>query len=770
MKLFITVLSAALTIVNSVQGADYYVAMDGNDNNSGLKGKPFATIQKAADIMKPGDTCFIRKGEYLETVIPANSGNRNNPITFRAFENETVTVSGTTPVTGWKKHNGSIYKASMDWDLGKNNQVFFDGEMLDEARWPDNTDGNLMTPDATEISSADSMGLSCLEFPDSFSKTDWDGSIIWVMANKKWTSWSATIKGYEPAGEKLLFEVPNISSGAMDPSRGGEFYIVGKMALLDYPGEWYYESETATLYLWAPGNVNPNEYQITAKKRLLAFDLRNQAYIHIQSVNIRGATIDMEGARHCLVQGIKAMYISHTHGGRTSYGLGEKTGIYMSGNNNTIRDSEIVFSVGDGVMLAGKYNAVINCWIHNMDYFGCCGTPVKASGIGHLISHNTIHDTGRDCIQLRGQEHLIQYNDVFHPGMMAHDLGALYTDGNDGGGTEIHHNWFHDNLSDGLQLGLYLDNFTSNYLCHHNVVWGVKRDELRFNKPSEYNMMINNTAFGDFGQWGRWPEDGMFGDLILNNLLTGTFQEHPEPILLHNEFEVSEDIITPENFQSADNRPGIDAGMVVAGITDEFKDEAPDLGAYEKGGDIWKPGHDFNNPPNPTYRLTETPLRNRVKNACFELSRNAQLSQEEELGPWQKTHAKNARIIRGRGGIETNPKTRNSIMNNSVRLSGTNDDGIEQVITGLDSNTRYTLAGWFKVDDVGEIRIGVRDYGGKDVYMAVNDTLWQHPIIEFTTGENITSAKIYLLKAGNGTAYADDIGLVPAFEFLVRRR
>jgi hypothetical protein len=44
----------------------------------------------------------------------------------------------------------------------------------------------------------------------------------------------------------------------------------------------------------------------------------------------------------------------------------------------------------------------------------------------------------------------------------------------------------------------------------------------------------------------------------------------------------------------------IDAGVPVSGITDGFLGTAPDLGAYERGGMLWRPGADWD--PSPTVR------------------------------------------------------------------------------------------------------------------------------------------------------------------------
>ncbi|WP_277406448.1 hypothetical protein [Lacrimispora xylanisolvens] len=96
-----------------------YVSTAGNDyTGTGTLSNPWKTIQKAADTMTAGDTCIIRGGTYRETVTLNTFGTSANPITFKAFTGETVTVSGADPVTGWVNHSGSIYYAAMAGSLG----------------------------------------------------------------------------------------------------------------------------------------------------------------------------------------------------------------------------------------------------------------------------------------------------------------------------------------------------------------------------------------------------------------------------------------------------------------------------------------------------------------------------------------------------------------------------------------------------------------------------------------------------------------------------
>src|SRR5215475_15183317 len=61
---------ASLAIVGAVPGAPqrgvatYHVSPTGSDYNPGSESRPFRTIQKAADSVKPGDTVLVDDGVY----------------------------------------------------------------------------------------------------------------------------------------------------------------------------------------------------------------------------------------------------------------------------------------------------------------------------------------------------------------------------------------------------------------------------------------------------------------------------------------------------------------------------------------------------------------------------------------------------------------------------------------------------------------------------------------------------------------------------------
>ena len=135
---------------------------------------------------------------------------------------------------------------------------------------------------------------------------------------------------------------------------------------------------------------------------------------------------------------------------------------------------------------------------------------------------------------------------------------------------------------------------------------------------------------------------------------------------------------------------------------------------------------------------------------------------------WERTDAGKAEVIYGPGGIAKNPNTRDTYSSNGVKFSGNGNDGILQKVNGLEPNTAYIVAGWLKTGDAAGIRIGVRDYGGDELYETVTGQNWEHPFVGFTTGPESKSATIFIQKTGSGEAFTDNIGLVPAFSWLIK--
>lgn len=78
--------------VNQAVSEELYVSPHGNDAQSGTKQQPWRTLQHAVSMAQPGDTIFLKAGNYLEDVHLSLSGQEKSPLTIAAVPGEKVTV------------------------------------------------------------------------------------------------------------------------------------------------------------------------------------------------------------------------------------------------------------------------------------------------------------------------------------------------------------------------------------------------------------------------------------------------------------------------------------------------------------------------------------------------------------------------------------------------------------------------------------------------------------------------------------------------------
>ena len=102
------------------------------------------------------------------------------------------------------------------------------------------------------------------------------------------------------------------------------------------------------------------------------------------------------------------------------------------------------------------------------------------------MSHNELHDAPHPGVLIFGNDHLVEYNDIYDVCKTFSDLGAIYMNAGETPqqrGTVIRRNYFHNigEAKPGVE-GVYPDNFTM----------GLKIDENIFYKMG--NSAIKTTA------------------------------------------------------------------------------------------------------------------------------------------------------------------------------------------------------------------------------------------------------------------------------------
>lgn len=430
--------------MTDVGGAIYYVATNGNDNASGSFSAPWRTIQKAANTMVAGDICYVRGGVYRESIVPLNSGTVGAPITYAAYSNETVIISGTEIISNWTHHAGNIYKAPMASNFfnsayNQANQIFVDGEMMTLAKWPNTTTSPKAYPSGT-IPPVDIMhpAKSILTSPsqprvfDNSTGTNWYyitftdtnlwpkatnyyvGAEIYMQPHNNGWSWTQTGEIVAHTNATLTMRTPSSAGPDIFPN-GSRYYLFNKLEMLDAPGEWYHDKQAGLLYLWTPTGNHPSNHVVEARARDYAFDLSNRSNIVIRGFHLFACSITTDNlaggannpafmnrgyngtngvvfpwrvnnsfasANRITIDGINAKYIWHYTdvSGHFYMQWGYSSGITLGGEDNVLSNSVIQYSAGNGVSVPGKRNRVINNVIMDCNYMSTDQAFISTGG------------------------------------------------------------------------------------------------------------------------------------------------------------------------------------------------------------------------------------------------------------------------------------------------------------------------------------------------------------------------------------------------------
>jgi PA14 domain/Right handed beta helix region len=609
----------------------FYVAPSGDDTNPGSLEKPFKTIQKCADVVTAGFTCVVRAGTYRETVTPKNSGTSAKPITFKTAPGETALVSGADVVTGWTPGAGAIQTAGVNWDLGAgNNQVFVNGKMVFEARYPNAVSGDLLESrnwgrvrDPQGAKSAWTFAADGVPANLTGAKINIVPGPVWVAETGAVTASSGGTLSFSALGGQLE-EVPSFDPNLYALKNGNPYFVWGKRELLDAPGEWFLEG--GTLSIIPPEGVILSGATVEIKRRLSAFDLRDRSFITLKGFQVKAATITTaDPARpneatssNIVLDDVHVRYPSHFTLSKlgNAWGTGvNDSGVLLFGRNHTLKNSTVAFSAGNGVTMNGVGHVLENNIIHDVNYAATDSSAVSTDGSGlglsnQTIRFNTLYNAGRSVLVHRNAQRLkILNNHLYNAGLLVNDLGMTYTFQSDGGGTEIAYNLVHDNFAPSESMGIYLDNGSKNFLVHHNIVYNV-RAALNLNLPSLNNRVYNNTLLGwneASSSWGPnqsdWKVDGTE---LSNNIFTGPRNISPDGARAILSFAGSNNLEAATNpkftnlsefdFSLQSGSSAIDAGKVIAGITDGFVGAAPDIGALESGKPMFRTGANITEP------------------------------------------------------------------------------------------------------------------------------------------------------------------------------
>jgi hypothetical protein len=512
------------------QGVTLYVAPNGSDTAPGTeRKKPLATLvgardairrmRKSGGLPRGGVTVQVAGGTYVQSapleLTAEDSGDSASPIVYQAEPGRTVRLTGGRIVTDFKLVTDPKVKERLDptvrdrvlqadlkaqgiTDYGTMTprgfgraiqpagiELFLNDRPLPLARWPNNGFVHV-----TDVLSVPERQIVSTEITERIRR--WTGEPeLWTFAywGYDWADSYTPVSQIDPAKSLLAVGLPASSYGY---KKGQRFYLLNALSELDSPGEWYVDRAQGILYLLPSSRLKVDSAVVSVAVSLVT--MNNVSYTTLRGFTFeacRGDAIRISGGQDNRVVastlrniGNRAVVIT---GGATNSGV---VGCDISETG----DGGIVLTGGDRVSLrpAGLY--ADNNQIHDYSRWDRTYRPgVAIDGVGNRASHNLIYNGPHNAIQLSGNDHIIEFNEIHNVCYETGDVGAFYT-GRDwtARGTIIRGNWFHDISGPGHlgAMGIYLDDQASGFTITGNLFQRMTR--AVFIGGGDDNVVTNN--------------------------------------------------------------------------------------------------------------------------------------------------------------------------------------------------------------------------------------------------------------------------------------
>ncbi|NQT52071.1 right-handed parallel beta-helix repeat-containing protein, partial [bacterium] len=546
--LLLMLLAATLT----AQGAEFHVAPGGNDAHPGTKEEPFATLERAREAVrarkkdglpKGGVTVWISGGVYArsESFVlsgPQDSGTKEAPIVWRGVEGQAVRLIGgrMVPPAAFKPvadpavlerldaaARGKVLAADLkalgitDFGALDRNaivggpmlELFFNGQGLPLARWP-NGRGWAKYGKVLEKGSVPRWA----EKPDRPGRLLLGGDRFkrWAKAPALWLHGYYHFDWYD---DVLKVDTLNAETGEVRFTTPHTYGLVGgrRYAALDLleeidtPGEWHLDRAAGTLYFWPPEPID---------KATIAVSLLRDPIVVLEKtrhVTLRGVTLEMTQGTAAEIRGgtdnlIAACTVRNTGTSAIRVGPAEEK-----------KDGELRVETGDD-LTDGRRNGVVACDVYDIGSSGISLTggdrrslapaglfalnndvhhysrrkrtncpAITLNGVGNRMAHNRIHDAPHTGVFYSGNDHVLEFNEVYRLAWETGDVGAFYSGRNwTFRGNIVRHNFFHHIQAPGRHgsMTVYLDDSHSStaivgnvfYQCQYAAFIGGGRDSL----------------------------------------------------------------------------------------------------------------------------------------------------------------------------------------------------------------------------------------------------------------------------------------------------
>lgn len=550
----------------------FHVAPDGNDAHPGTEARPFRSLEGARDAIRRlkgaggfpagGVEVRIHPGEYRlvrSLVLTGEDGGElGRPIVYRAVRPGGVRLVGGVrlrsfrPVRdGWvrdrlpEEARSNVVECDLR-EVGLTNlpplepggfgsgrgfrmhpmvELFFDGQPLPMARWPNR--GFARTgpvPEPRTLSAWDGRPGS----PEGRFRFEGDRPLRWVGEPELWLygywfwDWADSyerVERIDAAGREIHLARPWHRYGFRE---GQPYRAVHALSELDEPGEWWLDRRRWCVVFWPPSDPARAvvELSVLAEPMLVL-----RAVSHVRFEGLRWECSAGDGG---VVEGGEAVRFEgclwRNLGGN---GLEIRGGVghaVVSCDFEFLGRGGILLSGGDRRRLEPGGHRVENCRFGHLSRVDRTYTPgIGVDGVGHRIRHNQFHDLASSALRVGGNDHVVELNEVFRVVLESDDQGGVDMWGDPTfRGNVFRFNYFHhlgpdqeDVKALRMRAGIRLDDAISGVWVYGNVFQRCGPADTHFggvqihggkDNRVEANLFVDTPVAVSFTPWGaeRW--------------------------------------------------------------------------------------------------------------------------------------------------------------------------------------------------------------------------------------------------------------------------